>query len=223
MNKTIFAIIFMLALGMASADTYKTVYNPFISNLDYVTESFSNLTVNGSLAVTGNAALDGTRKPSLINGYVPATGLAFDVLSYGSHSGQFAQLAALAPASPSLALTPVYDPASLALVAGGTVSVGDRGQVPAALRFFGRSSPRGASFVLDLPWAAELKGRLYDAAGREVARLADGPRPAGTHVFAINKSDGAAQGLPSGVYFARVSVMGGGANEARIARVVVLR
>jgi adhesin HecA-like repeat protein len=177
----------------------------------------------GRLAVTGNAALDGSLVPSLINGYAPATGDAFDVLSYGSRSGQFAQLAASSPSAPIPDLTPIYNPASLSLVTGGTVSVDGAGKVPATLRFYGRSGSRGASFVLDLPWTAEVKGRLYDAAGREVARLADGSRSAGSYVFAINRSDGAAQGLPSGIYFARFSVMGAGANEVRNARVVVLR
>ncbi|MEO5616627.1 MAG: hypothetical protein ABIS67_02570, partial [Candidatus Eisenbacteria bacterium] len=109
------------------------------------------------------------------------------------------------------------------LFTGGTTGVGDGGGRVATLAFSGRSGPRGASFVLELPCAAELKGRVYDAAGREVARLVDGPSPAGVHTFAINHSGSAVRGLASGVYFAQIGITGGGANEVRMARAVVPR
>jgi hypothetical protein len=88
---------------------------------------------------------------------------------------------------------------------------------PATLRFYARSEARGTSLVLELPQEAELTGRLYDAAGREVARLVDGMRNAGVHVFAVGA------GVPNGVYFARMSVARQSASEVLNARVSVLR
>jgi len=89
--------------------------------------------------------------------------------------------------------------------------------VPATLRFYARNASRGTSLVLELPQAAELKGRLYDAAGREVARLADGVRDAGVHDFAIGA------GLPNGIYFARMIVTRQGASDVLSARVSAIR
>ena len=88
---------------------------------------------------------------------------------------------------------------------------------PATLRFYTRSEARGTSFVLELPQAAELKGRLYDAAGREVARLAEGAKGAGIHTFVV------ASGTPNGIYFARMTVTRQGASETLMARVAVVR
>jgi hypothetical protein len=87
---------------------------------------------------------------------------------------------------------------------------------PATLRFYARNESRGASFVLELPQAAELKGRLYDAAGREVARLADGIKGAGVHDFAVDA------GVPNGIYFARMIVTRQGASDVLSARVAVV-
>jgi hypothetical protein len=101
--------------------------------------------------------------------------------------------------------------------AGVGPSAASIGSTPATLRFYARSEARGTSLVLELPQEAELTGRLYDAAGREVARLVDGMRNAGVHVFAVGA------GVPNGVYFARMSVARQSASEVLNARVSVLR
>jgi hypothetical protein len=44
------------------------------------------------LVVTGVAALDGTINVSLLNGYTPAAGTIFQFLSFGSHTGTFANV-----------------------------------------------------------------------------------------------------------------------------------
>lgn len=51
-----------------------------------------------------------------------------------------------------------------------------------------------------LPGAAHVKLAVYDVRGREVAVLVDGYQPAGTHDAAWNAS-----GVPSGVYFCRIT------------------
>ena len=62
-------------------------------------------------------------------------------------------------------------------------------------------NPFNASTVLDfaLPTAAPIKIIVYDIMGREVARLVEGFKPAGSHSVTWN-----AEGLSSGVYFARL-------------------
>jgi hypothetical protein len=122
--------------------------------------------------------------------------------------------------------TRYVEPTGAALVVDGGVVSGmsakpvampTSASTPATLRFYARSEARGTSFVLELPQAAELKGRLYDAAGREVARLADGVRDAGVHDFAV------AAGVPNGIYFARMIVARQGASDVLSAHVSLVR
>ena len=90
---------------------------------------------------------------------------------------------------------------------------------PQALQFYARTGTTGASFVLELPHAATLDGRVYDAAGREVARIADGTREAGVHTFAV----GVSGALPDGIYFGRMVVTMAGEREVLQARIAVVR
>jgi len=54
-----------------------------------------------------------------------------------------------------------------------------------------------------LPADSYVQLRVYDTAGREVARLADGWREAGSHEVSFDGSH-----LPSGIYFARIEASG---------------
>jgi len=173
-------------------------------------------------AVDGTATLAGSLSPVLVGGYLPTSGTSFPVFTYGTLSGGFDPLAAAVSGSNVGAqFTPFFKDGAMTLVMGGTTAVGDQPTAIGTLRFFGRTTATGTSFVLEQPYAAALKGRLYDAAGREVATLGDGLLPAGIHTFAMNRAGG--QNLASGVYFARMSVAHDGVNEVRIARAVVLR
>jgi hypothetical protein len=58
--------------------------------------------------------------------------------------------------------------------------------------------------------------RLYDVAGREVAVVVEGSRPAGVHTLA-------ARGIASGMYFARAIVTTAAGPETRKARLLVLQ
>jgi hypothetical protein len=91
---------------------------------------------------------------------------------------------------------------------------------PATLRFYARNEARDASFVLELPQAADVEGRVYDAAGREVARIAQGAREAGVYRFALGRSGGA--GLSNGIYFGRMVVTNAGVREVLKAKVAVI-
>lgn len=172
-------------------------------------------------SVSGTAALAGSLTPTLVNGYVPGGGIAFpDVFTFGARTGDFAQFAAATAGIAAPSFSPLWLDGTMTLVSGSTTAVGDRGA--ATLQFAGRTTPQGASFVLELPVAATVKGRIYDAAGREVARIADGLLGPGVHTFAINRAGGIG-GFASGVYFGRVNIAADGVNEVRTARVVVVR
>ncbi len=173
----------------------------------------------GRLTVSGHAELAGALAPALAGGYLPGDGLAFDVLRYGSVGGAFGEVRRFANEVAAGDLLPHYGAGALLLVTGGTTDVGER-SAPRALSFTGRVAPSGASLVLELPWPAALDGRLYDTAGREVARFAEDRRAPGVHVF---RPQGSGARLASGVYFARIAVTGPAGLDVRTARVPVLR
>ncbi len=62
--------------GLAFADTYKTIYNPFTSRLDYVTKSFENLTINNSLIVNGSITALGNMTATWFRGMFNFTATA---------------------------------------------------------------------------------------------------------------------------------------------------
>jgi hypothetical protein len=64
------------------------------------------------LAVTGQAALDGTLTVNLTGGFVPSSGDRFQVLTFGSGTGAFATVDGDGPL-----FTPSYDPMDVTLVA----------------------------------------------------------------------------------------------------------
>jgi hypothetical protein len=164
------------------------------------------------LAVSGNATLAGTAHVTTSGGFAPASGQDFKVLTAAALSGEFAELSA----DLGIALAAVYGSGGVTLQSSSTVGVPEPAALPRALRF----APRGMGFVLELPAAADVSVRVYDVRGRQVAVLAEGARPAGSHALGLAK---AAPGLANGVYFARATVMGAAGSEVRTARVVFLR
>ncbi len=65
--------------------------------------------------VTGLAQLDGTIQISLYNGFVPSAGQSFQVFTWGSHTGEFANWRGTSgiPGHPELAFVPVYSASGL--------------------------------------------------------------------------------------------------------------
>lgn len=159
--------------------------------------------------VSGAAALGGTAHVTAANGFVPANGKTFPVLACAARTGEFA----VVDGDMGVALTPLYDAASVQIQTPFPAGV-DGADLPRVLRF----APRGAGFALELPAAATVDVRAYDVAGRLVAVLATGARPAGVHALAL---PGGA--LARGVYFARASVVTGGRARVLDARLVHLR
>ncbi len=65
-----------------------------------------------------------------------------------------------------------------------------------------------AQLRLFLPQAGAVSLRILSVDGREVARLAEGSRPAGTHELSWTGRDGRGAAVPSGVYLVRLEVPG---------------
>jgi hypothetical protein len=93
----------------------------------------NSATEYGKFSLSGNAALAGTFKVQLNNGFTPAVGSSFTVLSYGSFSGGFATFSSprsgivWQPVYGSTALTLVAQPAIVLLPPGTNVAINVNG------------------------------------------------------------------------------------------------
>ena len=64
------------------------------------------------------------------------------------------------------------------------------------------------SFRLVLPHESEVHAAIYDVAGREVARLLDGPANSGTSTIHWDGRDALGARVPAGMHLLRVRVDG---------------
>ena len=69
--------------------------------------------------------------------------------------------------------------------------------------------------------AERVDVRIYDIAGRLIRRLADDRLPAGNQVVTWDGRDGHARALPPGLYYARVSYLDSGTQQAT--QIVILK
>ena len=77
----------------------------------------------------------------------------------------------------------------------------------AGLRLVGRNPARGSvAFVLDVPVSADASVALYDAAGRRVRVLANGPYRPGSYDLAWDGRNDGGAGCRSGVYFVKARI-----------------
>lgn len=99
----------------------------------------------------------------------------------------------------------------------------DAARVPSAAFRLAQSVPNparaGASIAFELPRAGAAHLALYDVAGREVRRLADGWLGAGAHVAHWDGRDAAGRGVAPGIYLYRLHAGG----VARTRTLVVTR
>lgn len=97
---------------------------------------------------------------------------------------------------------PVY--ARFAFERGGTAAEDGAAPGTFALRpAFPNPFREETTLTFELAEAAEVRLEVFDALGRRVALLAEGPRPAGTHAVAFR-----AEGLAPGLYVARLAAGG---------------
>jgi hypothetical protein len=105
------------------------------------------------------------------------------------------------------------------LTPGGSTGVGDDPAIAELIlaRPVPNPASRSASLAWALPRAGHVRLTIYDAAGRVVRVLADGPFPAGTRALAWDLRDDAGRAVGAGLYFARIEAEG----AARVRRIAV--
>ena len=86
-------------------------------------------------------------------------------------------------------------------------------------RMYPNPFTRRAQLVFDAPGAGHARLEIFDAAGRRVAWLLDGPVTSGRHEVDWRGRDDQDRSLPSGVYYMRVTFD----NEVDTGRAVLLR
>jgi hypothetical protein len=98
------------------------------------------------------------------------------------------------------------------LPAGFTVeSVTGVGEVAPAFRLDVVSpspGPGPVRLTYSLPWAARVRLAIYDLAGRELAKLVEGERPAGRHTATWDARD-RGEAVPPGIYLIRLETPAG--------------
>jgi hypothetical protein len=104
--------------------------------------------------------------------------------------------------------------AALAALFGGAVASEDDGALALGVSVAPNPTSRHAAVAFTLPEAGDARVAIYDALGREVAVLAEGPRGPGRHEASFRVTD-----LPAGVYIVRL-VAG---SNVRVARLTVAR
>ncbi|MGV3771328.1 MAG: beta strand repeat-containing protein, partial [Verrucomicrobiales bacterium] len=122
--------------------------------------------------VTGLATLGGTLEITLINGFVPAVGNSFTVMTWGSRSGEFSNWLGTVsiPGQPDRAFKPVYNANSLTLEVIQTPLIipGAQSAMDAGLNTLGQIGDlieSAGDFANDLPLIGSSLGELIDVGG----------------------------------------------------------
>jgi hypothetical protein len=166
-------------------------------------------------ALTNNLT---SAKRHLARGHVPGAldvlaGFRRQALSLWQNDGVLTEAQAMALVASVDAITgALAAPCAAGAVAGPVAAATTGGSTLTGLGAAFPNPSRGSVTVpygLDAPSAVRLA--VYDALGREVAVLVDGPVAAGAHAAAL---DGAS--LPAGVYLVRLTTDGGLAQTARL-------
>jgi hypothetical protein len=172
------------------------------------------------LEIDGPATLAGTLDLRPAAGFAPVPGASFTLLTYTSCTGTFDAVTWNGSPLGGEAVI-VYSASDVRAVIPGATAAGDPASAPPAeLRFAATGGIRGPGFALDLPQAAQVRIRLYDVRGREVATLFEGAAPAGRRSFALQAGG---RSLSSGVYFGRAVVESEGRVTTRTASAVLVR
>jgi hypothetical protein len=98
------------------------------------------------LAETGTTTLAGTLNVALVNGFAPQAGQQFNILTYGTHTGDFGSFSGLdlgngyalmpmaGPSTYLLVVTPVPEPGTWALVGAAALALWRRSGITGRIR-----------------------------------------------------------------------------------------
>jgi len=162
------------------------------------------------IAVTSGATLGGELRVTLANGFIPALGDEFVLLTYASHLLKFDYLN-LPPLPPGLFWTFDYGPTSMRVKVVDTV-LGTDVSAP-HLTTLRAPSPNPSrtpvAIAYDVAEAATVAVLAYDISGREVARpLEPTWTPPGRYSVPWAGTDRTGRRLAAGTYFLRLVVSG---------------
>jgi len=161
------------------------------------------------IQVTFVANFDGELRLTLTNGFVPALGDEFVLVTYGTHLGAF-HLHNLPALPPGLFWAVDYGPTSMRVRV--TDTVGADALLPLRHALHAPSpNPSRASVALayDVAEGATVAVLAYDVGGREVARPVEPAwRSPGRFVTPWEGTDRLGRPLPAGAYFLRLVVNG---------------
>ncbi len=186
------------------------------------------------LQVNGHADLAGIIWIREIDGFSPVAGDVFRVLSCASRAGEFDLHYGAAGVGLQYEVLYYDDHVDIAFyedfsgvaqpeIGGGDPTPPEVIEIPAALSFAAHPRASGADLLLALPQPASIEIRIYDPAGREVARIPQQASSAGRHVFHWDGSAASGGDVGSGVYFARALVRDERTTQVRRSRILVLR
>ncbi len=185
----------------------------------------TGLTEVDRLDVTGHATLAGAVVAEVPGSYVASAGDEFLVMTFASRTGTFD--AVLNCPWPGLCLEAEYSDTTVILraVVPNILDAGDPDPSLPLHPAFAARLLRGGSirFDLELPGSAEVRLDVFDVAGRRVATVVDGTRPAGRHEVAWTPIGDSGARLGSGVYFGRMVLFSEGRREVLTGKVVLVR
>jgi len=196
--------------------TEKVTYSTEVSGIVGTEGSFTFATMDGDLDLPAETIPDGPGAFTLLNG----------LATVGQDVGTVL-------ASASVVAGVVYSDENnvFASIAGGTTATNNNEAFLNGLRQIFVASEDGAevnlavvaapnpvsgagSVSFGLATGGDVRVSLYDALGREIARLAEGSYDVGRHTVALDASE-----LPAGVYVVRVEAGG----DARTSRLTIIR
>jgi hypothetical protein len=179
----------------------------------------------GKLTVNGLAAIHGHLRMRMLNGFQPVLTDTFEVMNFGSRSGDFATLDSMVVA-PHVQAVPVWQANRLLIVMKTTYGTTDvpptpvvTPTLPTALAFAvhgGTNAPAHLELALPHPSVVDLA--VFDVTGRCVSTLAHDALSAGRWSWTWNASSEHA----SGMYFARARVTTSGVTRDLTSRIVTL-
>jgi hypothetical protein len=170
---------------------------------------------HGAVEVCGRARLDGTLRVAMLDGFVPAPGDSFVVMTFDERDGSFTTWLDLQVA-PGVWLSPVWEARRLVLVARTAPGVEAPPPAPPASLGFAPVGPFSMrALQLALPADSRVRVELFDSAGRRIATLADGALAAGVHRWPVPPG--------AGLWLARATVHDATGVQVRRAKVVVWR
>jgi hypothetical protein len=171
------------------------------------------------LNVSGNASLSGMLNVKLVNGFTPAIGDSFLVLTYGSRTGSFSSIVDSSIVTGAQWNT-IYTNGGLyiKLIDSPTIIEGTEDENLPTEFTLDQNYPNPFNPVTTMQYSIPQRSnvilKVYDVLGNEVATLVNEEKPAGSYEVEFS-----AAGLSSGIYFYQLQAV----NFVETKKMILLR